>query len=187
MPILPRESDIYPDDLLERVELGADPDRRWWALYTMSRREKDLMRRLRALGIPFYGPIVSRRVRAPSGRVRVAHIPLFACYVFLHGDPSQRHLAMTTNCISRWMEVPNGAELTRDLRQVARLIESGAPLTPEARLEPGMRVRLRSGALAGIEGVVSKRMNESWLLVAVNFLQQGVSIQIEDFQVERLD
>src|SRR2546426_8678148 len=101
MPILPRETDVYPDDLLQRPELGTEPERRWWALYTLSRREKELMRRLRGLEIPFYGPLVPRRLRSSSGRVRVAHVPLFSCYVFLYGDRADRHRALTTNCISR--------------------------------------------------------------------------------------
>jgi transcriptional antiterminator RfaH len=77
--------------------------------------------------------------------------------------------------------------LTRDLRRVHQLIEAGAPLTPEARLEAGARVRVRSGPLAGIEGVVIKRAGVARLQIAVNFLQQGASLQLEDHEVERLD
>jgi hypothetical protein len=38
----------------------------------------------------------------------------------------------------------------------------------------------------GLEGTIVSRRGEDRLLIAVNFLQQGVSIQISDFQVERL-
>jgi hypothetical protein len=47
-------------------------------------------------------------------------------------------------------------------------------------------VRIRTGPLAGMEGVVVKRRGGDRLLVVVKFLQQGASIQIEDFQVEPL-
>ena len=93
---------------------------------------------------------------------------------------------MTTNCISRWIEVPDSLELTNDLRQLRRLIETGAPVTPEDRLEPGMRVLVRSGPFQGIEGYVLKRFTETRLLVAVNFLKQGASVQIEDCQLTRI-
>jgi transcriptional antiterminator RfaH len=64
------------------------------------------------------------------------------------------------------------------------LIASGEPLTVEARLQRGQRVRLKSGALMGIEGTILERRGEQRLLVAVEFLQQGVSILINDYRVE---
>ena len=68
-----------------------------------------------------------------------------------------------------------------------QLISSDAPLTPESRIEAGMRIRVRSGSLAGLEGVVIKRRGMQRLLVIVHFLQQGASVQLEDYQVERID
>ena len=187
MPILVRELDVFPEGLLEHPELGQEPDRRWWALYTKSRHEKELMRRLCGLKIAFYSPLIPRRRRPPCSRLRTAHVPLFAGYTFLYGTESDRSRALTTNCVSRWLPVPDGAELTQDLRRIHQLIASGAPLSPEARLEQGTRVRIRSGALAGIEGVILRRPGPTRLLIAVNFLQQGASLLLEDYQVERLD
>ena len=47
MPILKREPDCYPPDLLDSAfEEAVGRDERWWLVYTQSRREKDLMRRL---------------------------------------------------------------------------------------------------------------------------------------------
>ncbi|NQT12752.1 MAG: antitermination protein NusG, partial [Planctomycetes bacterium] len=55
------------------------------------------------------------------------------------------------------------------------------------RLKPGMRVRVRSGSLENLEGVVIRREGRERLLVAVAFLQQGASVSIEDVQLERID
>ena len=65
-------------------------------------------------------------------------------------------------------------------------IACGEPLTPEARLDAGRPVRVRSGAFLGMEGVVIRRANETRLLVAVNFLQRGASVLLDDCQVEPL-
>ena len=187
MPILAPEPDIFPDDLLDHSELSSHSHRRWWAMYTLARREKELVRRLRAMRIAHYAPMIPRRNRSPNGRVRTAYVPLFASYVFMYGDEDNRYQALTTNCISRWLKVVDGHELEHDLRQIRCLVVSDAPLTPEARLRAGMRVRIRSGALAGLEGVVIKRQNQERLLVAVNSLMQGVSVLLDGFQVERID
>lgn len=187
MPILASEPDLFPDDLLDRLHVSSsDGSDRWWALYTLSRREKKLMRQLRSLEIAHYSPLVGRRHRSPAGRVRVSYEPLFANYVFMHGSEHQRHAALGTNSIARWFVVPDPGELTRDLRQVRQLIQTGRPLTVEARLQTGDLVRVRQGAFAGFEGVVLRRKNETRLLVAVNFLQRGASVLLDDCQLEPL-
>jgi transcriptional antiterminator RfaH len=184
MPILPGEPDIFPDDLLDQDNSAGEGPRSWWVMYTLARQEKQLMRRLRGLEIPFYSPLVKHRSKSPSGRTRESYIPLFASYVFVLADEQQRHQALATKCISRCLNVQDGRTLARDLRQIRRLIDSNAPLTFEARIEPGQRVRIRSGSMAGVEGIVVKRRGRDWLVVSVEFLQQGASVLLEDFQVE---
>jgi len=187
MPILPAEPDIFPENLLEQDQPEADSEIRWWALYTLPRREKELMRRLRGVSIPHYCPLVKKRTKSPAGRVRTSYVPLFSAYVFFLGDEEHRYQALQTNCISRCMVVVDADRLVADLKNIKRLIDADAPLTPESRIEPGVRVRIRSGALAGLEGTVVKRRGVERLLVAVEFLQQGASVQLEDFQVEPID
>jgi transcriptional antiterminator RfaH len=184
MPILPSEPDLFPAELFDQLEAAAAGP--WWAMYTLSRREKELMRRLRAMEISFYAPLVAHRTRSPGGRMRESFVPLFASYVFVHGDEEQRHRALSSNCVSRCLQVPDPARLVQDLEQIRRLIELGAPMSIESRIEPGRRVRVRSGPMLGIEGTVVKRRGKEWLVVAVEFLQQGASVLLEDFRVEPL-
>jgi transcription antitermination factor NusG len=112
---------------------------------------------------------------------------LLSGYVFLRGGEDQRYQALQTNCVSRCLAVGDPAQLVFDLRQIQRLIESQAPLTPEERLSAGMQVRVRSGPLMGLEGTVVERRGQKQLLVAIRFIQQGASVQIGDFQLERID
>ena len=103
------------------------------------------------------------------------------------GDDDARQQALTTKCVSRTLAVPEGARLVNDLQTNLAVAGAGdALLRPEARLEPGRRVRVRSGSMLGLEGTVVKRRGGDWLVVAVEFLQQGVSVLLEDFQVEPL-
>jgi len=79
------------------------------------------------------------------------------------------------------------AKFIQDLRQVRDLINMGVPLTLESRLEPGQHVRVRSGAFTGYEGTVLRREQETRLLVSVQFMEQGVSVKLEDCQLELID
>jgi transcription antitermination factor NusG len=183
MPILTREVDLYPADLLER---SSDEEQCWWAFYTLSRREKQLTRYLLAREIPFYSPLIPRRYRSPNGRVRTSFRPLFANYVFVSGSDVQRSQTLASNCISRWFPVQDGVQLKKDLRQIWRLIELGQPLAPESRLDQGDRVRVLSGHFQGFEGFILRREQETRLLVAVHFMQQGASVLLNDCQLERI-
>lgn len=184
MTILAKEASIYPEDLFDRSEWDADADASWWALYTKSRQEKKLMRQLLAMQIPFYCPMVPRRSRGQAGRKQVAYIPLLSGYVFLFGDHDCRRVALTTNCVSQSLRVTDTQQFVHDLNQIRQLIESGVPITPEDRLQQGMAVRVRNGPFSGIDGVVCKRHSQSRLVVGLRFLQQGVSVLLEDYQCE---
>ena len=184
MPILAAEPDCFPDDVLLDPAAADDV---WWACYTRSRQEKQLMRRLRAMGAGYYSPVIQRRYRSPAGRVRVTHLPLFANYVFLRGDNQARYDAVSTGCVSRYLEVKDPHRLVADLRQIQRLIATEAPLAPEARIEPGHRVRVKNGQFAGFEGIVVRREKETRLVVEVHFMNQGASVALDDCQLEELN
>jgi hypothetical protein len=82
--------------------------------------------------------------------------------------------------------VTDGAQLTVDLARIRRLLETGVAVTVESQIEAGMRVRVKSGSMLGLEGTVFKRHGKDRLLVMVNFLQQGASIEFPDWEVERI-
>jgi transcriptional antiterminator RfaH len=185
VPILKAEPFLYPDDLLD-PESEHPTDRRWRVFYTKPRQEKAICRELLATETPYFLPVERKRSRK-RGRITCSSVPLFVGYVFAYGTEEERVRAVTTNRISRVLDVHSPDQLVYDLRQLHRLIVSGAPLTIESRFASGRRVRVRCGSLAGVEGTVLSRRGGTRLLVAVNFLQQGASVEIEDFLLEPLD
>ena len=186
MPILGKEEDIYPSNLLEDETVLTDKNRQWWCIYTMSRREKDLLRKLAALKIAHYGPMIPKRYRSPNGRLRTSYVPLFPNYVFMLGTDEDRYQAMTTNCISRCSLIEDREHLILDLRQIYRVVDAGVALTPESRLQPGNRVRVRTGPFARYEGTVIRREGKTRLLLSIKFLEQGVSMEMDEGLLEPL-
>jgi transcriptional antiterminator RfaH len=182
MPILTREPSVFPDELLNQ-SVESDKSRQWWAVYTKARQEKALARQLHGYEIPYFLPLIPRESMARGRRIH-SHLPLFCGYLFLYGTEDERVRTLTTNRISRILHVADQEQLFRDLRQVHEVIESGAPLTVESRLEPGQQVRVKYGAFSGMEGKILQRRGGVRLLIAVNYLQQGISIEIDDMMVE---
>lgn len=185
MPILTQEPSLYPDTLLDGMN-GQPTNRLWWVVYTRARQEKAIARELLGHEIPFYLPLVKKTSFYRRRKV-CSHIPLFPGYVFLYGSEEERFCSLTTNRVSRILTVPDPHRLVYDLRRLHQLIASNAPLVVESRLTPGDRVRVRHGALAGLEGTVLTRRGETRLVVSVDFLQKGASVEIEDFMLEPID
>jgi transcriptional antiterminator RfaH len=160
-------------------------------LYTKPRHEKSVARHLLAKGVPFYLPL-QRKTSYFRGRSITSLLPVFPSYLFIYSCDEDRihdnrEAALKTNRVINTLEVFNGERLRRELRQIRRLIESDVPITIESRILPGDRVRVRSGhPFGGMEGSVLVRRGETRLLVAIDFLQRGASVAIEDYMLEPL-
>ncbi len=185
MPILKEEPSLFPENLLEEG-IQEPSDHHWWVIYTKARQEKSLARDLFAYRIPFYLPLI-KKTTVLKGRKRISFIPLFSGYVFLFSSETERIKSMTTNRVSRILSVSDPQQLIFDLEQIRRLIASNAPLSVEQKLAPGNRVRVKQGALMGLEGTVLVRRGVTRLLVRVNFLQKGASVEMDDYLLEKLD
>ena len=187
MPILQPEPAQFPEHLFAdetpSPELG---QRDWWVLHTRPRQEKSVARDLHHRQVPFYLPLVPHRSRI-RGRIMTSYLPLFAGYVFLLAGAEERLAALSTNRIVRTLPVPETAGLWQDLRQIHRLIASGSPLTREDRLAPGMKVEIKSGPLAGLKGTIVRGASGRRFVVAVDFIQQGASVLLDDFTLGQID
>jgi len=182
MPILDAETFIYPPNLLNDLQKEAD-NRKWFVFYTKARQEKALARHLHGFGLPFFLPLVQKENLIRNKKV-TSHIPVFGGYIFLYVSEEERVHALTTNRISTTLNVEDQAQLTYDLQNIQHLIQADAPLTVERRLVAGQRVRIKTGPMEGLEGVIEKRRGQSVLYVAVTMLQQSAMIEIDDFLLE---
>jgi transcription antitermination factor NusG len=179
----------FPADLLSRPASarGALDSRKasWWLAHTRPQQEKAVANALFSRRVAYYLPLITRKTLM-RGRTRVARIPLFPGYVFIQGGDEDRLQVLQTKRVLTVRPVPDGDELHRDLSRFAELIALDVPLVRESRLEAGERVRVKAGPFRNNEGVVIRRNGKTRLLVAINYLQQGASLEIDDCLLEPL-
>ena len=149
MPLLRAERSVFPENLFGDSGQSASLGRCWHVARTLPRQEKALARQLCSLQVPFYLPIIARRLRHRR-RTLTAHVPLFPGYVFVFANSDERMAELSTRRVAQSLAVIDQAGLWCELRQIEQLIASGAPITPEDRLVPGAKVTIRSGPLAGL-------------------------------------
>jgi transcriptional antiterminator RfaH len=183
MPLLALETFVFPDELFGGdLTLAGD----WWVLHTRPRVEKALARKFLDRRTPFFLPLYQREWRK-SGRLFRSHLPLFPGYVFLHGAGQDRLAALETNLVARVIPVSDQMQLHADLERVYRLVTSGKPLVPEHRLLPGDWVEITCGPLQGLEGRIIRSAKGLKFFVEVEFLQQGVSVEVDSSMIQPCD
>ena len=182
MPILPKEDNLLPPELLTH-DFPKPDDARWLVIHTKPRQEKSLARVATAQQVPFYLPLVHKQSRV-RGKLVDSYSPLFPGYLFALVNEGQRIQLLKTNIVVHILEADDEERLVCELRNLESLIASDAPVTIERKLEPGRWVRVKSGPMENTEGVVVSRRGKTRLVVAVTLLQQGVSVEIDDFQIE---
>ncbi len=188
MPILPAEPDFFPADLWNDPTAvpRSNDEAVWWCLHTKPRQEKAAARELRKLAVPFFLPQVIKEDRTPQGRKIRSVIPLFQSYLFLLGDQNDRLNALRGNRLVNVLEVSDQRSLECDLRQIQKMLSSGLPVQPEPAVPVGSRVRITTGPLTGIEGTVIRRGKRDQFVAVVGFLGRGATVDLEDWQVERI-
>lgn len=188
MPLLPLEPFLHPQTLLaddDQAEPAGD-DLRWWVLHTRPRAEKSLARRLLDRDIPFFLPLYERHWRG-RGRMLHSYLPLFPGYLFLFGDYQTRLHSLETNLVAQCLPVGDQDQLSTDLRRIHGLMKTGEALAPEARLLPGTSVEIVKGPLAGLQGTILRRDRRLRLVVSVQFLQRGASVEIESWMIRSVE
>jgi transcriptional antiterminator RfaH len=195
MPILQAEPTYFPDDLFDRTRSSPlfdmpvdaeDANLAWWTLYTRPRCEKALLRKLRLWEFDHYCPMISQRTGVRSTPSRVAHLPLFANYVFLRGGEIERYQAVCSGHVVRCLPVPNPQAFFGQLRTIHRMIAAGMPMEMESQLDIGTEVRVKSGPLRGLCGQIIKRHHQSRFVVYLNFLECGASTLLDSWDIETL-
>lgn len=181
MPLLPAEPCLYPENLF--AEGVAPVGGLWWVLHTRPRAEKAIARALFAHQVPFFLPVYEHS-RRTGGRLQTSHLPLFSSYVFLRANDEGRTRALETNQIANCIRVSDQDELGKELTAVYRTMTSGAPIGPVAQLVPGTVVTVARGPLAGLAGKVIRHEKRLTLVIEVRLLNQGVSVEIENWMVE---
>jgi transcription antitermination factor NusG len=185
MPLLEAEPRAFPDTLFSDPSVVGAREGCWWVLYTRSRMEKTLARQLRAQQIPFYLPTYEQTWKT-GGRKRTSFLPLFPGYVFLHGDEYARLTALETNLLCSVIPVPDQDRLFNDLCRVERVLGGSALVTPETEVPTGALVAITAGSFQGLTGKVIRRGDQTRLVIEVEFLRRGVSVEVEEWALRVL-
>ena len=164
---------------------GEQDPRRWFAVVTTPQHEKAAFRHLDYGGIETFLPTYeSARVWKNRQKVKV-ELPLFPTYLFVRIDQGDRGHVLRTPGVRRL--VGNSREpLSLPDREIEflRTSLSGQKAEPYADLLEGQRVRIKSGAMRGVEGWLVRKSSEWRFVLTVHLIHHHVALEVDASTLE---
>lgn len=143
---------------------------RWWVLKVKPKQEKllafDLMRRNIDYYLPLYTKVTKRK---DNGKPRKSIVPLFKGYLCVNADkPTECYLS---NRVVNIIEVRNQTRFVKELEQIGRILSEGVSIEPYAgNCRLGTKVKIESGPMQGVQGVVEKANGTARIVLSVGEL-----------------
>jgi transcription antitermination factor NusG len=180
---------IHADKQAARCLQGDAFAPNWFAVYTSPRHEKRVDHYMKLKEIEHFLPLYRAQHKWSSGETVALDLPLFPGYLFVRITRPER---------VRVLEVPGVLSVVGGTgRQLAPLpdteidaLRSGLPLRnaePHPLLTVGQRVRIRSGALCGMVGVVVRLKNSLRVVLTMDLIMQSVAVEVDGTELEPLD
>jgi transcriptional antiterminator NusG len=159
----------------------------WYAIRTRSRHEKMVAEQLQRQEIESFLPLI-RRTRKWSDRTKEVELPLFSGYNFVRvalASPDRLRV-LQTHGVAGFVGVNGYGVAIPDsqIQDIRTLLTSQVPFEEQPFLRVGQRVRVRGGALDGVQGILSAQNDDRSLVISLEPIQRSLSVRIQGYAVE---
>jgi transcription antitermination factor NusG len=159
----------------------------WFALQIRTRHEVGIAQVLEGKGYELFLPLYKSRIRW-SDRIKAVEKPLFPGYLFCRFNPQDRFPILSTPGVIQvvgYNRTPVPVD-DSEIQAIQTLAASGLPNQPWPFLEVGDRVRIESGALTGLEGVLVEFKGHHRLVLSITLLHRAVAVEIDAAAVKSM-
>jgi transcription antitermination factor NusG len=118
------------------------------------------------------------------GKTVIFNKPLFPGYVFLQLAGEKRNLIIQSNHVANLLDVSDQELFIHQLGDILRALETDLEIRLAPTIGEGMRVKIKSGPLRGIEGWVEKRYGMTTVLIRLDFISQAAAVKLEANELE---
>ncbi len=158
---------------------------RWYAAYTCANHEKRVREQLEQRSVESFLPVYETVRRWKDRRMQL-QMPLFPGYVFVRMARVDRLRVLQVPSVVRLVGF-NGqlsALPDEEIEGLKKGLAGGVRAEPHPFLTAGRRVRLRSGPLAGMQGILLRRKGNFRVVISIDLIQRAVAVDAEAADVE---
>ncbi len=113
-------------------------------------------------------------------------LPLFPGYVFVQIAPQNRLQVLKLPGVVRLVTF-NGQPAALPLGEVEALrnrLSASPRIEPHPYLRVGRRVRVRSGPMQGLEGIILRKKDSCRVIFSIDLIRRSVAVEVDEFDVE---
>jgi transcription antitermination factor NusG len=157
---------------------SVDPS--WYAAYTSANHEKRVAAQLGVRLVEHFVPLYESVRRWKDRKVRL-QLPLFPGYVFVRLALCDRMRVLQVPGVARLVGF-NGLPCALPDSEIEALkagLTSGVRAEPHPYLTVGRRVRVRAGALEGLEGFLVRRKNSARFVISLDLIKRSVAVEVD--------
>jgi transcription antitermination factor NusG len=159
----------------------------WFAVHTRARHETRVFYELQNQSICGFVPMICE-VHRWTDRRKIVNVPLFPCYTFVRLIPSPevRLRVLQTPGVLRLVGFGGKpAPIPEEqIHSIKRVLARNVPFSSCGFLSLGQRVRIRGGALEGVEGILVGRNGDRKLVISIELIHQSIAIVVEGYDIE---
>ncbi|OFW37985.1 MAG: hypothetical protein A3J28_04420 [Acidobacteria bacterium RIFCSPLOWO2_12_FULL_60_22] len=160
----------------------------WHALHTRYQHEKVVAELLTRQGFETFLPLYTT-VHRWKDRTKRLSLPLFPCYVFLRGGFDRRLQILKTPGVHAIVESAGrpGVIPELEIAAIQRAVENSLRIKPHPFLETGDWVKIKSGPLVGLEGILVRKQDQLRLVLSVEMLGRSVAVEVDPLHAEQVN
>lgn len=180
---------IDANSSLEQRSLPLDYiEPRWYAAYTSANHEKRVAEQLKLRSVEHFLPLYDL-VRQWKDRRMKLQLPLFPGYVFVHLALRDRPRVLQSPGVVHLVSFDgHPAPLPEeDIQGIRNCLSHGYQVAPHPYLRAGRRVRVKAGALEGLEGTILRRKNGTRLVLSFDLIMRSLTVEVDESDLEAAD
>ncbi len=164
---------------------------RWWAVKTRANFEWKVQDQLVGRSIETFLPTY-RTYSKRKDRKKIIEVPLFSGYLFVHTELAKfdnRVAVLRASGVVKVIGSPAGPEPIPDdqIDNVVHMCTSDRLLEPWGRIEVGKPIRVISGGLSGVTGVVVDIVGKGRRIICnIDLLGRAVAAELRPEDIEPL-
>ena len=160
----------------------------WYAFATRARHEKKVNEHLQSAGMESFLP-VRKTLNQWKDRKKWIESPLFPSYIFAKIPYKNRLDVLTLPSVIDIVGINNQPCPVRpeEIEAIKLLLNSNSGFDVNMGLSMGNRVRICSGPLIGLEGVIAQIRGGTRVVFNISALGKSIVINASDYKIKHLD
>jgi transcription antitermination factor NusG len=169
----------------DRQGIRSETSLSWYALHIRSRHEKRVAERLVSQSLETFLPLHRSRHTWKNGVHADVDLPLFPCYLFARASIHDRiRLLQHPGVLGFAASTARPTVIPDEEISVLRTATERLKAEPHPYLNNGDTVRIVTGPLVGLTGILMRRKQEYRVVLSVEAIMRSIVVEVSEFDIE---